>query len=551
MEVHKHTEWINSIVPVMKEDGSLRLCLDPEDLNKAIERNQWYARTLDDILPELAQSKYFTVKDATSGFWHVPLHLRSSLLTTFNTPWGKYRWLRMPFGLKVSRDVFQERLDRVLRLVPGVLRITDDIVIHGATENTHDGTVLVLCETARLNNLSLNSKKMQFKSTDCKSFGHRLTPDGINVDPKKIEAIIQMDQPQNVASLQSFNGMVNYLKKFSPVLSELSEPLRRLCKSGVKWAWESEQQKAFEAIKRVIMTLPVLAYFDKTKKHTIQCDASKKGLGAVLLQESKPVMYMSRALTQTEQRYSNIERELLAIVFALERLNHYTFGRTITVQSDHQPLQSIWKKSIVSASPRLQRLLLRLAHYDINIEFLCGKENVIVDMLSRVCPLQSSNSKTKESNIDIIPVHHIMQNAPVSQTIHEGWPQSKKDCPKQLLEFWDFRQEISEENGMLYKSHRLIVPHSERLETLKVLHMGHYAVDKMQLRALETVFWPGINIDISKQYQSCKTCIRHSKSQPRELLQPHPTPETPWHTVATDLFKIRNSKVSTHCRLLQ
>ena len=170
-EVHEHTEWINSIVPVLKEDGrikedsSLSLCLDPKDLNKAIERNQWYARTLDNILPELAQSKYFTVKDATSRFWHVPLDFRSSLLTTFNTPWGKYRWLRMPFGLKVSGDVFQERLDRVIRLEPGVLGITDDIVIHGATENTHDGTVLVLCETARLNNLSLNSKKMQFKST--------------------------------------------------------------------------------------------------------------------------------------------------------------------------------------------------------------------------------------------------------------------------------------------------------------------------------------------------------------------------------------------------
>ena len=266
----------------------------------------------------------------------------------------------MPFALKVSGDVFQERLNRVIRLVPGVLGIADDIVIHGATENTHDGTVLILCEIARLNNLSLNSKKMQFKSTECKFFGHRLTLDGIKVDPKKIEAIIQIDPPQNMASLQSFNGMVNYLKRFSPVLSELSEPLRRLSKSGVKWAWESEHQNTFEAIKQVITTLPVLTYFDKTKKHTIQCEASKKGLGTVLLQESKPVMYMSRALTETEQRYSNIERELLAIVFAPKRLNHYTFGRTITVQSDHWPLQSIWKKSIVSASPRLQRLLLRL-----------------------------------------------------------------------------------------------------------------------------------------------------------------------------------------------
>ena len=158
-EVHEQTEWINSIVPVMKEDGSLRLCLNPKDLNKAIKRNQWYTRTLDDILSELAQSKYFTVKDAMSGFWHVPLDLRSILLTTFNTPWGKYRWLRMPFGLKVSGDVFQERLDRVLRLVLGTLGIVDDIVIHGDTEYRHDETVLILCETARMNNLSLNSKR--------------------------------------------------------------------------------------------------------------------------------------------------------------------------------------------------------------------------------------------------------------------------------------------------------------------------------------------------------------------------------------------------------
>ena len=321
----------------------------------------------------------------------------------------------MPFGLKVSGDVFQERLDRVLRLVPGVLGIADDIVIHGATENTHDGTVLILCETARLNNLSLNSKKMHFKSTDCKFFGNRLIPDDIRMDPKKTEAIIHMEPPQNVASLQSFNGMVNYLKRFSPVLSELAGPPRRLCKSGVKWAWESEQQNVFETIKQVITTLPVLAYFDKTKKQTIQCDVSKKGLGAVLLQESKPFMYMSRALTETEQRYSNIEREHLVIVFALERLNHYTFGRTITVQSDHQPLQSIWKKSIVSGSPRLQRLLLRLVHYDINIKFLQGKENVIADALSRVFPLQSNNSKIKDSNIDVIPVHHITQSALVSK----------------------------------------------------------------------------------------------------------------------------------------
>ena len=137
------------------------------------------------VCQNLHRSKYFTVKDATSRFWHILSDLRSSLLTPFDTLWGKYRWLRMPFSLNVSGDVFQERLDRVLRLVPRVLGIADDIVVHGATENTHNGTVLVLCETARLNNLSLNSKKMQLKSTDCKFFRHRLTPDGIKWTPRR------------------------------------------------------------------------------------------------------------------------------------------------------------------------------------------------------------------------------------------------------------------------------------------------------------------------------------------------------------------------------
>ena len=141
-EVKEHTKWINLIVPVMKSNGSLRLCLNLKDLNKAIERNQWYSRMIDDILPELTKSKYKTLKDMTSGYWHVVLNLASSLLTMFNTHLGKFRWLRLPFGLKIASDVFQDRLDRVLRLLKGVHGIADDILTHGETEVQHDGRLL-------------------------------------------------------------------------------------------------------------------------------------------------------------------------------------------------------------------------------------------------------------------------------------------------------------------------------------------------------------------------------------------------------------------------
>ena len=148
----------------------------------------------------------------------------------FKTPWGKFRWLRLPFGLKIASDVFQERLDRVLRLLEGVHRIADDLLTHGKTEIQHDGRLLTLLETARMNNLSLNPAKIQFKSTDCKFFRHRLTQEGLKPDPEKIKAIVDMKPPQSIQSLQSFHGMINYLKRFSLVLTELSKPLRKLQK---------------------------------------------------------------------------------------------------------------------------------------------------------------------------------------------------------------------------------------------------------------------------------------------------------------------------------
>ena len=314
-----------------------------------------------------------------------------------------------------------------------------------------------------------------------------------------------MPAPQSIQSLQSFNGMVNYLKRFSPVLTDLAEPLRRLQKQDTIWAWESEQQQAFEKIKNVLTTLPVLTYFDKDKDHIIQTNASKTGLGAVLLQEGQPIVYASRTLTETEKRYSNIERELLGVVFGLERLHHYTFGSQITVETDHQPLISIWKKTIANSSPRLQRLLLRLAQYDVHIEHLRGKENIIADALSHVGPLtpESQDYMTSLNNIEKIPVHQLTQIAPAStvrleelceattkdhqlqllvRAVHEGWPQLFKDCPHSLRPFWTFRDKITYENGILYKGAQLIMPKTERESTLKVIHMGHYAMEKMKLR---------------------------------------------------------------------
>ena len=168
-------------------------------------------RTLDNILPQLSEAKTISMGNATSGYWQVPLDLASRLLMAFSTPYGKFRWLRLLFGLKIASDVFQERLDRVLALVLNIIGIADDIIVYGENEIEHDASFITLCETASANGLKLNAKKLQFKSNDCKFFGYKLTPDGLKADKSKIEAIVKMSPPKTETDVKSFLGMVNYL----------------------------------------------------------------------------------------------------------------------------------------------------------------------------------------------------------------------------------------------------------------------------------------------------------------------------------------------------
>ena len=311
------------------------------------------------------------------------------------------------------------------------------------------------------------------------------------MDPKKVQAITEMKPPENLQDLQSFLGLVKYLNRFSPALAGLTAPLRTLCKKDTLFTWESSQQTAFEAIKKEITSAPVLAYFDRPKASTIQSDASKKGLGAVLIQDDKPVIYASRALTETKQSYSNIERELLSVVFALERFHHYVYGYTATVQTDHKPLVSVWKKSIVCNSPHLQRLLPRLSQYDVNIEYLKGKDNVVADALSRVSP--QPTPKEGEDEEDFISVHMLTEEIPADSTrvgdfrratvedtissllmqvVANGWPELKKDCHPLLVDYWSYREEIGAENGLLFKGHRPIVPEKLRSRVLQTIQLS-------------------------------------------------------------------------------
>ena len=269
----------------------------------------------------------------------------------------------------------------------GVISIHNDIVVYGVSEEDHDANLVNLLNIAQIEGLVLNSKKLELKRPRVSFFGVEYSTDGMHPCPKKIQGITEMTPPTDKQQLASFIGMVTYMGNFMPHLSHHTEPLRAMFKQEAVFAWDKMANASFQKIKDLIAksaTKP-LRYYDRRKPVTVQADASQRGLGACLLQDGQPIAYASKSITDTETRYANIERELLAIVFTCQRFNTYVLGRPFTVESDHKPLEMIHQKSLASAPPRLQRMLLQLQRYDVTIRYRPGKEMLLADALSR-CP---------------------------------------------------------------------------------------------------------------------------------------------------------------------
>ena len=225
---------------------------------------------------------------------------------------------------------------------------------------------------------------------------------GLKPDVEKVRAIIQLPLPQNREELQRFLGMVNYFPQFTPNQSEITAPLQSLLKKNVAWNWFQEHTQAVENLKDILSRQPVLKFFDPSKPVKLQLDVSKSGLGARILQDGRPIAYASRSLIQAEEYYAQIEKELLAVVFGCEKFNHYVYGRPVDVMSDHKPLAPFTKKPLVSSSPRLQRLLLRLQKYEINITYVPGKHMHVADTLSRAYLNEQPTDGNLNSDMEVM-----------------------------------------------------------------------------------------------------------------------------------------------------
>ena len=290
------TEWVNSFVIMKKKiltdsnssqghsmNKKLRICLDPRDLNKALEREPYYTCSIEEIMGKFHGMTRFTIADFNKGYWMVELDPESRKYTTMALDIGRFQWTQLPVGSIVAQDVFQRKLDAIFLDIPGVTGIADDMIIYGRSNLEHDKHLINFMEVCRKNTLTLNPDKMQFRLPQVSFFGHQWSAKGLSPDPKKIAAVKRMNLPRDLETMRGFLGLVNYLNRFSLCLVELSEPLREICRQDMEFELNKSVCVAFSRTKEEISKDVTLPYFNPGRPTTLQTDASKKGLGTVIL----------------------------------------------------------------------------------------------------------------------------------------------------------------------------------------------------------------------------------------------------------------------------
>lgn len=568
-KVVEHTDWCSSLAYTEKKDGSLRICIDPQPLNKALKPCKHKTPTTEEVNPLMANAKYFSKLDAKAGYWAVPLEESSQLLTTFRTPFGRYCWKRLPFGLCVSQDLFQQRMDQIVETLQGCINIADDICIVGKTAEEHDRNLIALMERARESGLVFNSDKCIIKQSSIPFFGHLYTRQGIQPDPAKVVDIKEMPTPQNRQELQRFLGMMNYLSPFIANFSAKSAPLRQLLGKDSLFLWEDYHQKHFEELKSTLCANMSLAYYDTKKPVTLEVDASEKGLGAALIQNNKPIAFASKSLTEAESNYSNIEREALALAYGINKFHTYLYGKSFIAVTDHKPLVTIIVKPIQKMPGRIARIFQKTTGYKFQLMYKPGKQMIIADTLSRL-PNQKNkelveldarvHSMVTQQEISFDEVDMVQQdfcycstqkkveirtetaNEPsllaLTSLIRNGWPESIKEIPSNLRQYWSIRDELTVEDGILFKGKQLVIPEVLREEILKKLHIAHQGIEKTKQLAREAMYWPNMTRDIESMVKRCAVCQENQPQNKREPLIPHEVPDGKWCKIGADMFEI-------------
>ena len=583
------SSWASPIVMVTKKDGSLRLCVDFRLVNKLTLKDSYPLPRIDDSIDALRGSKWFSTLDLASGYWQVPMAKKDVEKTAFATPFGLYQFKVMPFGLANAPATFERMMERVLSGLhwETCLIYLDDVIVFSKTFEEH---------IVRLHQVltRLRNAKLKLSPTKCKLFrqqveylGHVVSKDGVGTDPKKIEAIASWPTPRNQKEVRSFVGLCSYYRRFVRGFADIARPLHHAVELGTEFRWTDDCERAFQELKAVLTSPPILAYPEDAGAFILDTDASGEGLGAVLSQvqggKECVIGYFSRALTKEEQQYCVTRRELLAVVMAVQHFHYYLYGRHFTIRSDHGSLR--WLMNFKNPEGQMWRWLRILSTYDFDIVHRPGKQHKNADGLSRRpcdkcrhCERQEMKQKSEVSGCpghsmramdmtsddeqwsDSWSAHQIrewqMADPVLSKVL--TWVEAGVKPPQRVVRkegattriYWSLFEQLELKNGVLYRKPettekqtnlKLVAPLDVQDRIFKCLHSsrtgGHQGVKRTNASVRQRFWWPGMQKDVARWCRYCDLCQRHNTQAGAHRSNLHQLPVgAPMERVAFDIL---------------
>lgn len=540
-----NSPWSSPIILIKKPDGGWRFCVDYRALNKVSLPDAYPLPFVSHTLDKLRDARYLSTLDIKSAYWQIPVAKESRPLTAFTVPnRGLFRFKRMPFGLHSAPAVWQRLIDRVIGvdLEKYVFVYLDDVIVCTPTFELHVEILKEVLNRICKAGLTLNRDKCNWCKSELKYLGYVVNASGLLVDPDKVDAVLKIPTPHNVKEVRRIIGLASWYRRFVPNFSSIISPLTSLICKNKPFVWDSACEMALTTIKEHLVSAPVLSCPNFEIPFCIQTDASDFGLGAVLSQTEngveKVICYASRSLTKAERKYSTVEKECLAVLFAVEKWRPYIEGTKFTVVTDHHSLK--WLHKIKDPIGRIARWSVRLQQYDFEVIHRPGKNHIVPDTLSR--------SVTK---VDCVQNHQTTLDDTGWGNTSDKWYKNLKTCISNNPE--SYPQWTIHGNNLYKKSKPkypdltgtpwlCVVPKDFRKTVIREHHdpphCGHLGVFKTAARISERFYWPKLRADVANYIRHCVTCLQtkpEQKPSAGRMLSKQPTAERPWQLVSVDL----------------
>ena len=518
--------------------------------------------TVEELKQDMNGMKVFSKLDLNNGFHQLELDEQSRHITTFSSHRGLARYCRLNFGTNSAPEVFHEELRKKLANIRGCKNIHDDIIVAGTDDKDHLRALRETLKVLKDNGLTAKRSKCEFAKPSVKFYGLVFSAEGTYPDPEKVAALKQAEPPTDKRELRSFLGMTNFTSQFMPNYANVTHPLRMLLRKNCHWKWEKEHQRAFEKLKASLRTDTFLSYYDiNLVKTEVICDASPVGLGAMLVQYEKEnpipriVAYNSKALTDVERRYGQIEREALAIQFSCIKFRIYLLGHPgFMVVTDHKPLVSLFNNPRKPGPFRVEKIRLKLQGYSFTVIYRKGDLNPTDYMSRHPRPLSECTKEELELSNELEAYVHWVTHSGLPEAIkvsdikkatskdktlqalvrsvRDNYLKSSSDPT--LAPYKAIFEEISVVNGLLFKGKRIIVPKELQAKVIKLGHEGHQGLIKTKKLLRSKVWFPGMGKLTENEVKACLPCQAAVNTPSQEPLTSSELPKGPWEYVAVD-----------------